>query len=59
MYISFVKRVIIARKRANTAWAMMDSFLVTKEGRWSGKSSLLSNMAELEKVSNGVGCKGW
>ena len=49
---------MMARNRASTACAMMDSFLVTKEGLWSGKSSLLSRMAELENVSMGVGCRG-
>ena len=57
-YIIFVNKVSIAMNRTNTACAMIDSFFVTKEGLWFGKSNSLSNIAESEKVSMGVGCCG-
>ena len=48
----------MAINRTKTACAMIDSFFVTKEGLWFGKSSSLSKMAESEKVNTGVGCWG-
>ena len=57
-YTIFVRRDNKATNKTNIACAIIDSFLVTKEGLWLGKSSLLSNMAESENVNIGVGCWG-